>query len=170
MSLNSCSSKTPILIDDSTVILSAEVLTYEQLDSISKAEEFKYGCYCFPSNWNEPKEFEKEKAFFVKAQIDNNLLADISQSNTFPKKDLLEISSTYLYGKYKNRFKFIGKDGIGICETEKFQGFEIMSISRNRNVDVLLIGPLIEKPREMIIEISDSKNYPDAEPRRLISQ
>lgn len=165
-----CSSEQLTPINDSEVILSAEVLTYEQLDPLTKAEQFKYGCYCFPCNWNDPKEFEKEKSFYLKIKIDNDLLASLSESRTFPKKDLLETSPTYLYGKYKNRFRLIGIGGRDICETDKFQGFEIMNLERKNKIDFLLIGPIIEEPKKIIIEILDSDNYPGITPKYTIQK
>ena len=80
-------------------------------------------CCCYPKNWNKGENcIEKENAFYIKAKINNNLLSYISESNTFPREELLNQNPHFLYGKYKNRWKFLNEDGQIICETSKFEG------------------------------------------------
>jgi hypothetical protein len=69
-----------------------------------------------------------------------------------------------LYGKYKNRWKLVNSRGTKICETGKFNGFHILTIERNGDYDEIIIGPIPEKPSKIIIELSDSENYPNLTP------
>lgn len=147
-------------IDSSKVIRSAKVIEYDDLNS-SEKERLMYGCSCFPNNWHDGVAFSKEKAFFVRAQIDNKLLAELTESETFQIKDLLSENIYMLYGKYKTRWEFKDSDGYIICETNKFDGHSIISINRFGEVDDLIIGPLISKPISMAILIVDSKYYKD---------
>ena len=55
--------------------------------------------------------------------------------------------------------------GNPICETSKFEGHNSFDLSRLDTIDSIIIGPLPEKPKEMIIEILDSKNYPELIPK-----
>lgn len=152
------SEKSPI--DSSKVILLAKVLTYNDLNFVEK-EELTYGCYCYSNNWHDGEEFSKEDAFYVKCEINNKLLSELSESEAFQIEDLMSVNPHMLYGKYHNRWSFIDSLGFKVCETNKFEGHNIITIQRNGEIDKLLIGPLIEKPIAMSIEIADSKYYKD---------
>ena len=161
---NSCnnSPKKP-LINPSEVIEFATVFTYENLDETEK-EKIKYGCYCYRNSWRNGTEFKKENAFFVKSRINNNLLAELSANDPFTKDKLITSNVYSLYGKYHNRWKFINSQGMEICETQKLTGHRTLNIVRIGQTDEVIIGPLPEKPTKMIIEIMDSKYYPDLTP------
>lgn len=159
-------------INTNDVIKSVEVMDYEKLtfnyaNLLLEKETFRYGCYCYPNgNWRDLKEFKKEDAFFVKVKLNNRLLAELSESETFSKEYLLNPEdANFLYGKYHNRWKFFDSFGTLICETEKFEGYEIIDINRNGNFDEVIIGPLVKKPAKMEIEILDSKYYPNITPK-----
>ncbi|SNR62841.1 hypothetical protein [Flavobacterium sp. ov086] len=158
--------KAKLKIND--VIISVEILTFKNLGNQQK-KELEYCCSYYPSNWHDGISFEKENAYFVKAKIDNNLLATLTESNTFSKTELLNNGNTYLYGKYHNRWGFIDNKNDTIFETEKFEGHRIIEITRNGNIDEVIVGPLVEKPEKMYIKINDSKNYPNLTPEYIIS-
>lgn len=157
--------KAEIKIKD--VIKSVEILTFKDLSDQQK-EELEYCCSYYPNNWRDGVSFEKENAYFVKAKIDNNLLASLTESNTFSKTELLKNGDTYLYGKYHNRWGFVDNKNDTIFETEKFEGHRIIEITRRDNIDEVIIGPLVEKPKKMYIEINSSKNYPNLTPEYII--
>lgn len=157
----SCSNKPEkSTIDSSKVIVSVKVLTYNDLSAIEK-EELTYDYYCYSKNWHEGEEFSKEYAFYINCEINNKLLSQLSESEAFQIEDLINEKPHMLYGKYHNRWSFIDSLGYKICETNKFGGHSIISIHRKGEIDKLLIGPLIEKPKTMSIEIVDSKYYKD---------
>ncbi|QOG02083.1 hypothetical protein [Flavobacterium sp. MDT1-60] len=163
-----CSKTEKVQIEVKNIIKSAEILTFKDLSDQQK-KELEYCCSYYPSNWRDGVSFEKEKAYFVKTKIDNNLLASLTESNTFSKIELLNNGNTYLYGKYHNRWGFVDNKNDTIFETEKFEGHRIIAITRRGNIDELIVGPLVEKPKKMYIEISDSKNYPNLTPEYIIS-
>ena len=70
-----------------------------------------------------------------------------------------------LYGKYKNRIILTNNSDIQILETHKFDGQTIMSIDRDGNFDDILIGPIVEKPKKIELQILESKNYPEITPK-----
>jgi hypothetical protein len=150
-------------IDLNNVIQNAEILTFNDLTN-SQKEKLEYCCNYYPNNWRDGVVYKKEDAYFVKAKIDNNLLAKLTESNAFSEKDLLSNNELYLYGKYHNRWRFISLEGDKITETEKFEGHRTFEVLRNKNIDEVIIGPLPKKPQKMYIEISDSKNYPNMIP------
>ncbi|GGF06401.1 hypothetical protein [Flavobacterium limi] len=157
----SCTNKPEkAVIDSSKVILSAKILTYNDLNFVEK-EQLTYGCYCYSNNWHDGEEFPKEDAFYVNCEINNKLLSQLCESEAFQIEDLMSVNSHMLYGKYHNRWSFIDSLGFKVCETNKFEGHNIISLQRKGEIDKLLIGPLIEKPKAMSIEISDSKYYKD---------
>ena len=145
------------------VIKSAKVLSFTDLSDQQK-EELKYCCNYYPSNWRDGVGFKKEDAYFVKTTIDNILLAELSETDAFPKKELLSYNEKFLYGKYHNRWGFISENNDTIYETEKFEGHRIIEIIRTKNIDEIIVGPLPNKPKKMFISIWGSKNYPDLTP------
>lgn len=157
--------KAELKIND--VIKSAQILTFNNLDNKQK-KILEYCCYYYPNNWRDGVSFEKENAYFVKMKIDNNLLASLTESNTFSKAELLTNGNTYLYGKYHNRWGFVDNKNDTIFETAKFEGHQIIEIKRKGNIDEVIVGPLVEKPKKIYIEINDSKNYPNLMPEHII--
>jgi hypothetical protein len=166
--LISCGKSEKRKIELSKVIRTVDVLVFKDLSNQQK-QQLEYCCSYYQSNWHDGISFKKENAYFVKAKIDNNLLASLTESNTFSKTELLNNGNTYLYGKYHNRWGFIGDENDTIFETEKFEGHRIIEITRNGNIDEVIVGPLVEKPKKMYIEISDSKNYPNLTPEYIIA-
>lgn len=150
--------KPPIKPDD--VIIEATNLIYTDLNDLEKEDMIFTRCCCYPHNWNQGVNcIEKEDAFYVKAKIDINLLGLLSESRTFNKSSLINSNPHSLYGKYHNRWKFLDKNGVEICETSKFEGHHDFRLIRNDSIDEIIIGPLPVKPNTMIIEIIDSKYY-----------
>ncbi|RXR18877.1 hypothetical protein [Flavobacterium stagni] len=147
-------------IDSSKVILSAKILRYEDL-GINEKADLKYACYCYPVNWRESVEYLKEDAFYVSCKIDNKLLAQLCESETFKLESLLDEKPSSLYGKYINRWLFMDSLGLKVCEKSKFEGQEIRTVYRKGEIDSIVIGPLITKPKTMAIQILDSKYYKD---------
>lgn len=153
-------------IDASKVIISATLLKFEDLNDSEKADMIFDNCCCYPKNWNQGENcIEKENAFYVKAKINNNLLSYISETDAFPRDNLLNENPYSLYGKYRNRWNFTNEKGNPICETAQFEGHNSFKLVRLDSIDCIIIGPLPEKPEEMIIEILDSKNYPELIPK-----
>lgn len=159
----SCKKTEKQKIQLSNVIKTVEVLRFKDLSNQQK-KDLEYCCFYYPSNWRDGVSFEKENAYFVKTKIDNNLLASLTESNAFSKTELLNNGNIYLYGKYHNRWGFVDNINDTIFETEKFGGHRIIEIKRRENIDEIIVGPLVEKPKKMYIEISNSKNYPNMTP------
>jgi len=156
-------------INSTEVIIEAANLTYNDLNNVEKEDMIFTRCCCYPENWNRGVDcVEKENAFYVKTKININLLAILSESNTFKKDYLISENPHTLYGKYHNRWKFIDEDGNEICSTAKFDGHNDFRLIRNDTIDELIIGPLPKRPKKMIIEISNSKYYPDLTPEYVI--
>lgn len=61
-----CSSKQVINSDE--IIISAEILTYDNL-SDSQKDEMKYGARYYIRNWNDRISFNPQEAFYVKNKI-----------------------------------------------------------------------------------------------------
>lgn len=150
----SCNKIEKPAIDSSMVITEAKIISYDDLKT-----RFDYNCYCYPDNWRDGIEFDKEKAFYVSAKINNRLLAELCENESFQIKDMLNDNIHSLYGKYINRWEFTNSNGDLICETHKFEGQNLLELNRKGEVDELIIGPLIEKPNKMGIKILDSKYY-----------
>jgi len=157
----SCNSKKETKQNNSSeVIISATLLKFEDLNRYEKADMIFDNCCCYPNNWNEGENcVEKENAYYVKAKINISLLAYLSESEAFPRKHLLDPNPHFLYGKYVNRWAFSNDKGIPLCQTSKLDGHNNFGLSRLDSIDNIIIGPLPEKPKKMIIEILDSKNY-----------
>lgn len=163
----SCGNEVEVIKSDE-IIVDASVIKYSDLEELDKSK-MKYDCHCFPKNWNQGVITLKDSTFFIKAKINNSKLAKISESNAFPIKELLSDNLYMLYGKYKNRWKLMNSRGMKICETDKFDGFSILTIQRNGDYDEIIIGPIPEKPSKIIIELSDSENYPNLTPTYCIN-
>ena len=152
----SCNKTEKPIIDSNKVIIEAKIVSYEELTT---KPENNY--YCHPDNWRDGIEFEKEKAFYVSAKINNKLLAQLCESESFQIDNMLNENKHFLYGKYRNRWEFLNSNGGLICETEKFEGQNLLVLNRNGEIDEVIIGPLIERPKKMHIKILDSKYYPN---------
>jgi hypothetical protein len=155
----SCNNVEKQIIDSNKVIINAKVLTFKELSSI-QATKHNYNSFCYPNNWRNGIEFDREKAFYVFAKINNKLLAGLSENESFQINDMLTENNYSLYGKYLNRWEFIDSVGNVICETDKFDGHKILEIIRIGEIDEVIIGPIPEKPKIMLINIQDSKYYP----------
>ena len=143
-------------IDSNKIIIDAKIIAYNELNT-----KLEYDFYCHQSNWRDGIKFEKENAFYVSAKINNKLLAELCESESFQISDMLNENKYFLYGKYINRWEFINSNGGLICETDKFNGQNLIELNRNGEIDEVIIGPLIEKPTKMQIKILDSKYYPN---------
>jgi hypothetical protein len=164
-----CNSKEAKSINASDVIISATLLKFSQLNDAEKSDMIFDKCCCHPHNWNQGENcVEKENAFYVKAKINISLLAYLAESDAFPRKHLLDPNPHFLYGKYVNRWAFLDDKETPICETSKFDGHNSFALSKLDSIDNIIIGPLPEKPKKMIIEILQSKNYPGINPESLI--
>jgi hypothetical protein len=159
--------KSPIIASE--VIIDAITLNFDDLNDIEKEDMIFTRCCCYPKNWNRGVNcIEKEDAFYVKAKININLLAELSESKIFTKDKLINSNPHSLYGKYHNRWQFLDEDENWICETSKFDGHNDFMLVRKGNIDEVIIGPLPEKPSKMIIEILDSKYYKGITPEFVI--
>lgn len=147
----------------SDVIVSGEVLEYKDLEQ-TELDEICEFCAYYTTNWNQPHEFDPQYAYYVKIKINNLLLAKLCESQPFSKKSILSENPHMLYGKYKNRIVLKGDLDLPILETSKFKGQEIMNIDRKGKYDKVLIGPIVEKPKKIELQIYDSKNYPGITP------
>jgi hypothetical protein len=150
-------------IENNDVIKDVEIIRFNDLNN-SQKEKLDFCCYYYPRNWRDGIEFNKKEAYFVKAKIENILLAKLSVSNGFSEKELLSNNDFSLYGKYNNRWGFVSIDGDTIIETEKFEGHRTLDVFRNKNIDEVIIGPLPKLPKKMYILIVDSKYYPNITP------
>lgn len=143
---------------DSTVIIDAICLTYQDLSETEKKEMIFTECCCYPENWNKGENcIDKSEAYYVKAKIDINKLSILTESEAFSNDELITTNPHSLYGKYKNRWQFMDENNQKICETAKFEGHNSFGLIRDNYVDELIIGPLPKKPKKMLIEITDSE-------------
>lgn len=96
----------------------------------------------------------KPDAHYVLLVINNVKLANLSQSEKgFLADNILKETPRYLYGKYKNRWQMFSESGSEIRPTEKFTGFNTISVKRNGDIDSVWIGPIAEKPAFMKINL-----------------
>lgn len=107
-------------------------------------------------------EFKREDGFYVKASINNKMLAELSQSKAFQPDEVLAEKPIFLYGKYKNRWTFQDQTGNEVSETSKFAGFDTIEVLRNGQTDEVWIGPIPTKPAQMTILLrgDDSETKP----------
>lgn len=139
-------------------ILTTKVLSWDQLNIIQR-DRISAHNFIHPDGYDKgPVEFEREKAFYVVATVDIKSLAKLSESDAFKADKILENNNPYaIYGRDKNTWRFTNS-GLIIHTTDKFQGFHIEHLSRNRSKDSVLIGPIPEKPEVMIIKyLGDGK-------------
>jgi len=156
-------------VNSNDVIIEAVNLIYNDLIDGEKDDMIFTKCCCYPKNWNNGIDcVEKEDAFYVKTKININFLAALTESDAFKKDYLISENPHTLYGKYKNRWKFIDVDGNEICPTSKFDGHNDFRLIRNDTIDEVIIGPLPKRPKKMIIEILNSKYYPDMIPEYVL--
>lgn len=152
------------------VICESELFTFSELRNEEKEDMIYTNCCCYPNNWNRGVDcVEKENAYYVKAKININLLATLSESDAFNIQYLISSNPHTLYGKYVNRWKFLDENGFDICETAKFDGHNDFRLVRNDTIDEVIIGPLPKKPLKMIIDIVNSKYYKGINPEKEIS-
>lgn len=165
--------KAQVSVTPEEVILSATVARYSGLSDSEREILGKYCCtYSRTGGWTsgDLERFEPEEGYFVRAVINADALAQFtfihscggatyvescSQEELSQKMtQTLQDSNPYgLYGKYKNRWVFLGASG-EIPPTEKFEGFRLLSVERQQNPrhDHVLIGPLPEEPTRMRIQ------------------
>lgn len=156
----SCINSNKKSINPEKVIVEAINISYDDLSNAEKEDMIFTKCCCYPYNWNRGVDcIENEKAFYVKAKIDVELLATLSESDAFKISQLITSNPRSLYGKYHNRWQFKDENGKEICETSKFDGHNDFSLKRIGYIDELIIGPLPKKPSIMLIKVSDSKYY-----------
>ncbi|TDL99659.1 MAG: hypothetical protein C4K58_07135 [Flavobacteriaceae bacterium] len=118
---------------------------------------------CHPIDWQPGNsvDFDITKAYYIECEINNLMLARLSENDAFEIKELLDGKHHSLYGKYINRWVFTDSLNHLICETNKSDGYNMAFFKRNGRIDHLIIGPLIDIPKKMEIKISDSKYYED---------
>ena len=138
------------------IIECAEVIPFDSLTK-KQQDEVKYTIYYPSDNWYKTAEFDKKDSYFVKAVINNQYIAELSQSEAFTVEKLFKHGPSYLYGKYKNRWAFSDNATIPISETSKFKGFDIFEITRKGQRDFLIIGPIPDKPSNMEIHMLGDK-------------
>lgn len=165
LSILGCGSNEKKPIKPSDVIIEAVNLSFKNLNYTEMEDMIFTECCCYPINWNKGVDcVQKEEAFYVKAKINIDLLAILSESETFSKDELITSNPHSLYGKYHNRWQFVDESGIEICQTAKFDGHNDFNLIRKGNIDEVIIGPLPKKPSKMMIEISNSKYYQGVKP------
>ncbi|GAB3767650.1 hypothetical protein GCM10028818_00850 [Spirosoma horti] len=135
------------------VVHGGKVYDWASLPASIKTQVGNFHLY-YNGGWATPRnstEFKKEDGFYVKALIDNKMLAELSQSNAFKPEEVLAEKPIFLYGKYKNRWTFQDQGGNEISETEKFDGFDTIEVVREGQTDTVWIGPIPNKPVQMTI-------------------
>lgn len=173
------------------VILEAHVFTYNEL---GKKERDRIGSYCSYSTggWTarDLVRFSPENAYFVRARINIDALARMTEANQCGTNmqrtrcseeelqqnvaSLVGDPNPYmLYGKYNNSWVFMAS-GTTVPVTEKFDGHRLLSIKRDTasRSDEVLIGPIPHRPDEMIIELycpSAKSHEPLRNPRRVLN-
>lgn len=153
-----------------SVILGAEVIMFEDLPEATREKVARYCCHYFLGSWSsaDMHRFSIEDAYFVRLTIDNLALANLTLINSCGSvasqrrcsqeeleaeiDSVLSSNPMLLYGKYKNRWGFRA-GGADIPETEKFEGFDTVSIDRHGSQDEVLVGPIPRKPTELLIEM-----------------
>jgi len=174
------------------VILEAHVITYEELGKKERDSIDSLCCSYSTGGWmaQDLVRFSPEKAYFVRARINIDTLARMTEANqcgtimqaTRCSEEELQTkaaslaghSNPYmLYGKYKNSWVFMAS-GTTVPATEKFDGHRLLSIKRDTasRSDEVLIGPIPHRPDEMIIELyspSAKGHEPLRNPRRVLN-
>jgi hypothetical protein len=150
-------------------IIEASVINYEMLSPTELNNVYPNPRYFgVNENWSNGTVFVPKNAFYVRARLDRNVLAKLSlafscgsaansRACTEKKlvkaiKKLFSYKPRMLYGKYKNRWEFIGNAGL-MPETEKYEGHGLISLNTSNDglIDTVLIGPLPVKPKTMVI-------------------
>ncbi len=161
----SCSESKKSNISDSTYsnpLLKAEVITWQALSDTQKLMISEYN-YIHLGN-EKYKEFDREKAYYVVALIDIVSLVHLSEPTDFKSHKLIKYENPYvIYGNDKNLWSFL-KDALLIKTTEKYTGFPIVELKRNKanTQDKLLIGPIPDRPDLMkVVYLSDGPRKED---------
>ena len=132
------------------IIECAEVIPFDSLTK-KQQDEVGYTSYYPNDNWRDIMEYDKKDAYFVKARINNKLLAELAKSDIFTVEKLLDSNPYSLYGKYSISWEFFDEDTIPINPTTKFSGHNIFEIKRFGHNDFLIVGPIPERPSKMEI-------------------
>lgn len=150
-------------------IIEAKIIDYKELSpkeikNISSTPRY----FGENENWHYGAVFDPKKAFYVQAKLNREILANLTlafscgtavsrracSEKELAKsiKDLFSYKPSMLYGKYHNRWEFIGDTG-PMSATKKFNGHLLIDLktSNDNVIDTVLIGPLPMKPKRMLI-------------------
>lgn len=167
VTLTSCQEEKTFQVNLKDVIECAEAIPFDSLD-VNQQNKINY-CSYFPyGNWRDTKEYKKEQAFFIKAKINNALLAELCKSDVFPVETLLDSNFYSLYGKYRNSWKLFDDQHKVIDPSNKFEGHDIFEINRIGNIDYIIIGPIQTHPYKMEIDINNENC--DANPEFVLTK
>jgi len=165
------------------VVVNAEVLEFDELGPETQRDELKYASqrYYGPAeNWNKGTKFSVETAYYVRATINRKALAtatetfgcgSITKARKCSRKKLAnnvqklleEENHYFLYGKYKNAWKFLYPRG-DMPKTDKWDGHKMRLINTSFEQDEVLVGPLPFMPSVLMIKFRNGykvkgKNY-----------
>lgn len=147
--------------EDPVLITKAEVISWNQLTTEEKSKITI--CSHIGNTWNNMVSFDCKQAYFIKAEINNEILAERTSeqyanhySTDYITKDYVlkgyeqsgaevsdESKCSWSYGKYKNKFIVEGEN---IFETDKFGGYDLYSCIRKANTDTIIIGAFKSTP------------------------
>lgn len=133
------------------VILSVECKRLQDFNSniqeIAKKENFNEKTYTYQTgNWNETKTKTISNSYYGLVEIDNDFLSDLlserdSDVDSNYKEKLLN-SSMIMKGRANLYFLING---------EYYDKPKVIKLERNLNIDKMLIGPVPDKPSEIVI-------------------
>lgn len=156
-------SKKNINIDPQKILIEAKALTFSELPEAVKAKTSN--SFVFKPIGYEPEEIEKQNGFYLRLTLNNSLLAKASTwENMSKEEDLLDSSNLFgLYGKYRNRPDLYNSKNKIIDPTRKHEGYDLITVFRNNQIDTTFWGPLKELPTKLILHCSnlDSSTNPN---------
>lgn len=141
--------------DLNSIILDVQTLRYSDLPSSVK--ERASNAYTFVPVGNPIDEILKEKGYYLRMVINNELLAKVSTDNGLWKRDyLLDLNDlNSLYGKYKNHPELYDSSSTLVPKTRKFEGYDLVKVIREGITDTTYWGPLSRKPHTIKLFCSD---------------
>lgn len=148
--------------DPKKIVLEASAFAYPELPAAAK--EKASNSYIFKQVGEEAEEIKKEEGYYLRLIVDNTVLAKASTSRGMWKENVLLDSSNFsrLYGKYQNTPYLYNASGEVIEMTRKHEGYNLVTVSRSKNIDTSFWGPVKELPVKLVLACSslDSVSHP----------
>ncbi len=144
------------------IIKRAQIFTY--MDLPSRIQEKTHDAHTYANLGETSEQIRKEQGLYVRAILDNKLLAMASTSGTNWQVLLDDSNYRALYGQHRNFPVFYDTTGAVIRQTLKDDGYDLVYIGRWGYIDTVYWGPLPAYPVRMTLVCSnlDSTHQPSA--------